>query len=117
MVEDDARHRTSDSDDNGIDDEEERAGLDQVDFTSISGQECQDTGISEAHEEPDDGDDQYAIFNVIIKAHSVHLGNLFRSKGDFVNMKGNAADHAQTDEDGAKGNDKSKVSYDDEEHA
>ena len=117
MVEDDARHRTGDGDNDGIDDEEERAGLDQVDFTGISGQESQDAGISEAHEETDDGDDHDAIFDVIVEAHGFHLGHLFRREGNFVDVEGDAANHAQADEDGAEGDDKGEVRDDDEEHA
>ena len=95
---------------------EERTGLDQVDFPSISGQECQDAGISEAHEEADDGDDQYAIFDVIVEGHGFHAGNLFRRKRDFVDMEGDAANHAQADENGTEGDDEGEVRDDDEEH-
>ena len=117
VVEDDAGHRPRQGNDDCIDDEEERAGLDQVDFTGISSQESQDAGISKAHEETDDGNDQDPVFDVVVEGHRLHVGHLFRRKGDFVDMKGDAADHAQADENRTEGDDERKVRDDDEEHA
>ena len=116
-VEDDARQRTGQGYDDGIDDEEEGPGFHQVDFPGIGGQEGQDAGISKAHEKTDDGDDHNPVFDVVVEGHGFHLGDLFGRQFNFIDMKDDAADHAQADQDGAEGNDEGKVGDDDKEHA